>query len=94
MGLSGGGGKRRLRKNYISPPEINMNYENEKDLYKQRLQQKFGKYVDFTETIKQFSSPYKESTNVFLQETVNNYLSNTSNVFNDIMNIEKIVKIF
>lgn len=78
-----------ILKNYISPPEINMNYENEKDLYKQRLQQKFGKYVDFTETIKQFISPNKESTNVFLQETIDRYKSNTSNVFNDIMNIEK-----
>lgn len=78
-----------ILKNYISPPEINMNYEKEKDIYKERLQQKFGKYVDFTETIKQFISPNKESTNVFLQETIDSYKNNTDNVFNDIMNIEK-----
>lgn len=75
--------------NYMKTEGINLNYENEKDIYKQRLKEKFGKYVDFAETIKQFTVPNKETTNIFLQETVDNFLYNTSNVFNDIMNIEK-----
>jgi hypothetical protein len=75
--------------NYMNTEGINLNYENEKDIYKQRLKEKFGKYVDFAETIKQFTRPNKETTNVFLQETVDNFLLNTDNVFNDIMNIEK-----
>jgi hypothetical protein len=75
--------------NYMKTEGINLNYENEKDIYKQRLKEKFGKYVDFAETIKQFTVPNKETTNVFLQETVDKFLKNTDNVFNDIMNIEK-----
>ena len=75
--------------NYMKTEGINLNYENEKDIYKQRLKEKFGKYVDFAETIKQFTLPNKETTNVFLQETVDNFLYNRDNVFNDIMNIEK-----
>ena len=76
-----------ILKNYMLPEGINLNYEKDKDVYKQRLKEKYGEYTNFVETIKNFTSPKKESTNLYLQQKIDDFLSNTDkdNIFNFIM---------
>jgi hypothetical protein len=76
-----------ILKNYMFPEGINLNYEKDKDVYKQRLKEKFSEYTNFVETIKNFTSPKKESTNLYLQQKIDDFLSNTDkdNIFNFIM---------
>ena len=77
-----------ILKNYMFPEGINLDYyEKDKDVYKQRLKEKFSEYTNFLETIKNFTSPKKESTNLYLQQKIDDFLGNTDkdNIFNFIM---------
>ena len=75
---------------YMKPNGINLGYEKENNIYKQRLKEKFGEYTNFVEIIKRFTTPKKESTNHYLQQTIDNFLNNTDEdeVFNYIMNTD------
>jgi hypothetical protein len=74
----------------MKPEGINLSYEKENNIYKQRLKEKFGEYTNFVETIKRFTTPKRESSNYYLQQTIDGFLNNTDEdeVFNYIMNMD------
>jgi len=78
-----------IKENYLNQNGININYENEEKKYKDKLVEKYKKYIDFIESIKKFRSPNRESSNPDLQKIIDDFLDNTEKEpgrFNKVMN--------
>ena len=59
---------------YLSKPGIDLEYEKDEQKYSSKLKSDFKEYTDFAENIKKFRAPNKESSNIYLQNTVNEFL--------------------
>lgn len=71
---------------YLRRPGINMDYESDK--YKGIIDRKYSTYSRFVENIRTFRAPVLESTNIDLQNTIEEFLNNTEKlpgVFNFMM---------
>jgi hypothetical protein len=71
---------------YLRRPGINMDYESDK--YKGVIDRKYSTYSRFVENIRTFRAPVLESTNIDLQNTIEEFLNNTEKlpgVFNFMM---------
>lgn len=78
---------RHVLKTYLQSPGINMDYE--RDEYRQILEEKYGLYVRFIENIRKYRAPVLESSNHFLQNSIDDFLNKTERykgVFNFLMN--------
>lgn len=76
-----------ILKKYLQSPGINMDYERDK--YRQILEQKYGVYVRFVENIRKYRAPVLESSNSYLQNSIDDFLDKTEKykgVFNFLMN--------
>ena len=76
-----------ILKNYLQSPGINMDYERDK--YREILEQKYSLYVRFVENIRKYRTPVLESSNSFLQNSIDDFLDKTEKykgVFNFLMN--------
>ena len=74
---------------YLNRPGINLDFEKDEPKYRDKLKEKYKTYTDFAENIKKYRAPQRESTNLFLQNTVDDFLDNSEMIkgmFNFIMN--------
>jgi len=74
---------------YLNQPGLNLDFEKDEPKYRDKLKEKFKIYTDFADNIKKFRSPQRESTNPYLQETIDDFLDNSESVkglFNFIIN--------
>lgn len=74
---------------YFNKPGINLDFEKDEPKYRDKLKEKYKTYTDFAENIKKFRAPQRESTNPFLQKTIDDFLDNSEYIkglFNFIMN--------
>jgi hypothetical protein len=81
--------KQYIRDKYISKPGINLDYEKDHEKYSSVLKSKFKDYTNFADIIKKFKSPNKESSNVYLQKTFDEFLENKEpykGIFNFLLN--------
>jgi hypothetical protein len=81
--------KQYIKDKYISKPGINVNYENDDEKYSSVLKSKFKDYTNFANIIKKFKSPNKESSNLYLQKTFDEFLENREpykGIFNFLLN--------
>jgi hypothetical protein len=66
---------------YLKRPGINMDYEKDTK-YKSIIDQKYSTYTRFVENIRKFRAPVLESSNLALQNTIEDFLNNTEKVKN------------
>ena len=66
---------------YLKRPGINMDYEKDKK-HKYIIDQKYSTYTRFVENIRKFRAPVLESSNLALQNTIEDFLNNTEKVKN------------
>jgi hypothetical protein len=74
---------------YLNRPGMNLDFEKDEPKYRDKLKEKYKTYTDFAENIKRFRAPQKESTNIYLQNTIDDFLDNSESlkgIFNFIMN--------
>ena len=74
---------------YLNRPGLNLDFEKDEPKYKDKLKEKFKIYTDFADNIKKFRAPQRESTNLYLQDTFDDFLDNSEPIkgmFNFIMN--------
>jgi len=74
---------------YLSRPGINLDFEKDEQKYRDKLKEKYKTYTDFAESIKKYRAPQRESTNIYLQKTIDEFLDNSElikGLFNFIMN--------
>lgn len=74
---------------YLQYPGINLEYERDDPKYKSVLENNYGKYTQFVDNIKKFRAPVLESSNSFLQNSIDDFLNNTEKykgIFNFLMN--------
>lgn len=74
---------------YLNRPGMNLDFEKDEPKYRDKLKEKYKTYTDFAENIKKFRAPQKESTNIYLQNTIDDFLDNSESlkgIFNFIMN--------
>lgn len=74
---------------YLSRPGINLDFEKDEAKYRDKLKEKYKTYTDFAENIKRYRAPQRESTNLYLQNTIDEFLDNSElikGLFNFIMN--------
>ena len=82
-----------LFEHYLKAPGVNMDYET--DPSRSIIEQKYPMYVKLIEKIRTFRAPTIESSNSFLQNSINDFLNNTElfkGVFNFLMNPMNIKK--
>jgi len=78
---------KHILKVYLQSPGINMDYDRDK--YRNILEQKYGLYIRFIENIRKYRAPILESSNNFLQNSIDDFLNKTEKykgVFNFLMN--------
>ena len=78
---------KHILKTYLQSPGINMEYENDK--YRTLLKEKYGLYITFIENIRKYRAPILESSNSFLQASIDDFLNKTEKykgVFNFLIN--------
>jgi hypothetical protein len=78
-----------IRDTYISKPGIDLDYERDDKKYTSKLKSSFKEYTDFTDNIKEFRAPKKQSSNIYLQDTFNEFLEGREKykgIFNYLMN--------
>jgi hypothetical protein len=81
--------KEYIRDKYISKPGIDLDYEKDDKKYSEVLKSSFKEYTNFADIIKKFKSPNKESSNVYLQKTFDEFLENREQhkgMFNFLLN--------
>lgn len=81
--------KEYIRDKYISKPGIDLDYEKDDEKYSAVLKSSFKEYTNFADIIKKFKSPNKESSNIYLQTTFNEFLENREphkGMFNFLLN--------
>jgi hypothetical protein len=81
--------KEYIRDKYISKPGVDLDYENDDEKYSAVLKSSFKEYANFADIIKKFKSPNKESSNIYLQTTFNEFLENREphkGMFNFLLN--------
>jgi hypothetical protein len=74
---------------YLQYPGINLDYERDDPKYKSVMESNYVKYTHFVDNIKQFRAPVLESSNSFLQNSIEDFLNNTEKykgIFNFLMN--------
>lgn len=87
--------KEDIKEKYMSKDGIiNLNYKNDDNKYLSILKSKYSEYTNFVDIISKFKSPNKESSNYYIQSTINDFLENKDkeNIFNylfDPYNIHK-----
>jgi len=72
---------------YLQSPGINMDYQSDK--YRKLLEHKYSLYVRFIENIQNYSTPILESSNYFLQSSIDDFLNQTEKykgIFNFLIN--------
>lgn len=76
-----------IKNEYIGPRNINVKLDEKNQEITNLLRTKYNTYIKFMDVIKTIISPTRESTNVVLQESINNYSQNqnTGVRFNHIM---------
>jgi len=75
---------------YLQKDGINLNYKNNSESNEDRqiqniLTNKYTQYTNFVNDIYQFAPPIRDTTNKELQKTINNFLNNTNNTLNELM---------
>lgn len=78
-----------IRDKYMSKPGVDLDYERDDQKYISKLKSNFKEYTDFTDNIKKFRAPNKESSNYQLQKTFNEFLESRETykgLFNFFMN--------
>ena len=83
---------------YISKAGFDIEYINDNNTFGDRkipneLQTNYKEYTNFAENIKKLRAPNKESSNIYLQTTINDFLENrekVQGVFNFLMNAQYI----
>lgn len=81
--------KEYIRDKYISKPGVDLDYEKDDEKYSSILKSSFKDYTNFADIIKKFKSPNKESSNIYLQTTFNEFLENREphkGMFNFLLN--------
>jgi len=74
---------------YLDRPGLNLDFEKDEPKYRDKLKEKYKTYTDFSENIKKYRAPQRESSNPFLQNTIDDFLDNSEvikGMFNFIMN--------
>jgi len=66
---------------YLKRPGINMDYEKDTK-HKPIIDQKYSTYTRFVDNIRKFRAPVLESSNMALQNTIEDFLNNTEKVKN------------
>lgn len=66
---------------YLKHPGINMDYEKDTK-HKPIIDQKYSTYTRFVDNIRKFRAPVLESSNIDLQNTIEDFLNNTEKVKN------------
>jgi hypothetical protein len=64
---------------YLDNKEIVLDYETEDETVKAELKSKYGFYITFVDSLKEFIRPARESTNPELQEILEDFSSGTKN---------------
>jgi len=73
--------QRYILETYLQRPGINMDYE--KDVkHKSMIEEKYSTYTRFVDNIRKFRAPVLESSNLALQNTIEDFLNNTEKVKN------------
>ena len=73
---------------YLKKDGVNLDYKQD-EKYRQKLEKEYQLYVKFVDNIRKFRSPLLESTNHFLQNSLDDFANNTEKykgVFNFLMN--------
>jgi len=84
----------KINDKYISKEGINSNIEKDDSDIVNLLKSKYTTYTNFVENIKEFVKPKRESTNIFIQQSLENFLENTETlpIFNALMQPSNINK--
>ena len=67
---------KKIKENYISTGEININLKEEEEEIVNELNQNYKRYIDFVEYIKNILKPVRESSNEQLQKAIIDYSEN------------------
>lgn len=73
--------QRYILDTYLQRPGINMDYEKDVQ-HKSIIEQKYSTYTRFVDNIRKFRAPVLESSNLALQNTIEDFLNNTEKVKN------------
>jgi len=77
-----------ILENYLKKEGINLDYKNDPK-YRQIMEQRYQVYVKFIDNIRNFRTPLLESTNSYLQNSIDDFANNTEKykgIFNFLMN--------
>jgi len=78
----------KINNDYIIPKNINVKLQDENEEIVNILRSKYKPYIHFVEFINTIITPRRESSNILLQDSINNYAQNLDSTikFNNIMN--------